>query len=162
MSRVMGHGLDLRRLPSTVDTICILARSPPSIPEHGMKHTTHQCKIARGDVVNPPSASITPSSPSGVPLSLLPFPAPELPAALRGEGGRRRPNTRRSTAAAAAAAAEDDGTMLITEAELADAPALPLSAPELCAFDAFDGVALVASCCCLAGSALISCAIESD
>ena len=39
-------------------------------------------------------------------MSLPPPLALELPAALRGDGGRRRPKTRRSTAAAAAAAAE--------------------------------------------------------
>ncbi len=96
------------------------------------------------DDYNLPSASITPSSPSGVPLSLLPLPALELLAALRGEGGRRRPNTRRSTAAAAAAAddAETEAVALRATAELAAAPEPLFTNPAASAFEALDGAEL--------------------
>ncbi len=93
---------------------------------------------------NAPSASSTPSSPPGVPLSLPPVPAPELAAELRGEGGRRRPKTRRSTAAeatAAAAATLDAGVeAAAAEDEAAEeveppATAQPFYNAELCTFD---------------------------
>ena len=128
-----------------------------------------------------PSASMTPSSPSGVPLSLLPLPVPEL-LALRGEGGRRRPNTRRSTAAAAAAAeaaaepaveeaieeeAEVETETACKRIEVEDASALLSFNPTIGAFKMVEGAIELAEppsgvatycgvCCCLAGKALIN------
>ena len=124
-----------------------------------------------------PSASITPSSPSGVPLSLLPLPVPEL-LALRGEGGRRRPNTRRSTAAAAAAAEaaveeaieeveEVETETACNRTEVEDASALLSFDPAAGAFKMVKGAIELAEppsgvatycgvCCCLAGTALIN------
>ena len=133
---------NLRRVPSTVDTMCIRAKSPPSIPERQIKTPPKAKKyFQKREETNAPSASMTPSSPSGVPLSLPPVPAPELAAELRGEGGRRRPKTRRSTAAAAAAAAAADAEVeAAVEDEAAEevappATALPFSSAELCTFD---------------------------
>ena len=121
----------------------------------------------------PPSASMTPSSPSGVPLSLLPLPVLELPA-LRGEGGRRRPKTRRSTAAAAAAAeaADEEVTEVETETactgiEVAGVSALHFSNPAKGALEEVeDATALdelpsevetfCGITCCLVGKALIN------